>query len=283
MNKTQTMMWNGTVRALPWQEQLNAAAAGGCDALSITPSDYYRWLAHGLSTRDMLTMADDAGVKVTHLDPFVRWVDQWRPDMPESEFPTDAIAFDVDDFFRLANVLGVRSFTAWAGFPEGRYSVPQITDAFGALCSRAEKEGLRCDLEFIPVFGIPNLKMAWDIVQGAGAPNSGIMLDLWHYIRGGRDDALLRSIPGDKIGGLQLCDATMKVPDGMSLVFDGLNNRTAPGDGEFPIKDIVDVLRETGGLNVVGLEVFSSKFDAMSAAEIAQISKNNLKQTLRTI
>jgi sugar phosphate isomerase/epimerase len=78
------------------------------------------------------------------------------------------------------------------------------------------------------------------VVDRAGASNSGIVLDLWHYMRGGRDDALLRSIPGKKITGVQLCDATAKVPDATSLVFDGLNNRRAPGDGEFPIGGILD-------------------------------------------
>jgi sugar phosphate isomerase/epimerase len=154
-----------------------------------------------------------------------------------------------------------------------RYETPQLIDAFGALCRQAAHEGLRCDLEFIPVFGIRDLKTAWQIVDGAGAANSGIVLDLWHYMRGGRNDALLRSIPGDKITGVQLCDATVKLPAGMSLAFDGLNNRRAPGEGEFPIAEILEVLRKSGGLNIVGLEIFSREFDRMSAKAIGEKSR----------
>jgi 4-hydroxyphenylpyruvate dioxygenase len=274
-------MWNGTVRALPLKEQLRAAAIAGCTSLSVTPSDYNKWLGTSISTRNMLAMAEDAGVRITHLDPFVRWVDDWMPDLPGENFPTDIIAYDADDFFRMAGALQVRSFTAWGGFPPGRYETPQLIDAFGALCRRAEQEGLRCDLEFIPVFGIRDLKTAWQIVEGAGAANSGIAFDLWHYMRSGRDDALLRSIPGDKITGVQLCDATLKVPDGMSLTVDGLNNRRAPGEGEFPIDEIVDVLRQTGGLNIVGLEIFSSEFDRMSADAIGERSRGILDRTLQ--
>jgi sugar phosphate isomerase/epimerase len=280
MNQAKRIMWNGTVRALPLKEQLRAAAIAACEALSVTPSDYNKWLGTSLSTRDMLAMADDAGVRITHLDPFVRWVDQWMPDLPGENLPTDSIAYDAEDFFRMAAALKVQSFTAWGGFPAGRYGTPQLIDAFGALCQRAEREGLRCDLECIPVFGIRDLKTAWQIVDGAGASNSGVVLDFWHYMRGGRDDALLRSIPGDKITGVQLCDATAKVPDGMSLAFDGLNNRRAPGDGEFPIAEILRVLRESGGLNRVGPEIFSLEFDRMSAKDIGEKSRAILDRTL---
>ena len=142
MGNPRRIMWNGTVRALPLREQLRAAAIAGCEALSVTPSDYVAWLGKAISTRDMKAMAEDAGVRITHFDPFVRWVEQWQPDLPGEDFPTDSIAFDADDFFRMAGALGVESFTAWAGFPAGRYGMPQVIDAFGALCKRAAAEGL---------------------------------------------------------------------------------------------------------------------------------------------
>ena len=280
MQQATRMMWNGTVRALPLKQQLHAASVAGCTALSATPGDYNRWLGGGVSTRDMLAMADDAGVRTTHLDPFVRWIDRWRPELPGEDFPTDWLAFEADDFFRMAAALRVESFTAWGGFPVGTYDTAQLTDAFGALCRRADQEGLRCGLEFIPVFGIPDLRTAWDIVRGAAAVNGGIIFDFWHYMRGGRDDALLRSIPGGKIMAVQLCDATAEVPGGMSLAFDGLNNRRLPGDGDFPIDEIVSVLRESDGFHNVGLEVFSLQFDAMSAQAIGEVSRRSLDQML---
>lgn len=280
MNNRRKIMWNGTVRALPLKEQLRATAIAGCEALAVTPSDYFNWRGHGISTNDMLTMADDAGVSITHLDPFVRWVDHWQPEL--ENFPTDAIAFDADDFFRAAGALKVQSFTAWGGFPDGRYTLTHLIDAFGALCYRAAREGLRCDLEFIPVFGIRNLDMAWKIVDGAGASNSGIFLDFWHYMRGGPADTLLRSIPGDKITGVQLCDATAKLPDGMTLAEDGLNNRRTPWDGDFPIDEILNSLRQSGGLNNVGLEIFSPEFDRLSADEIGKRSRKALDRALQT-
>jgi hypothetical protein len=54
-------------------------------------------------------------------------------------------------------------------------------------------------------------------------------------MRSGPDEALLRSIPGEKITAVQLCDATAEVSPGMSLAYDGLSNRVTLGEGTFPI------------------------------------------------
>jgi hypothetical protein len=68
----------------------------------------------------------------------------------------------------------------------------------------------------------------------------------------------------------------------MSLVEDGLNNRRAPGDGDFPIQEIIQVLRESGGLNDVGLEIFWPQFDAMSAEAIGGVCRRILDEQLGT-
>ena len=47
-----------TVRAPPLKEQLRAAAIAGCEALSVTPSDYNRWLGASISTQDMLARVE---------------------------------------------------------------------------------------------------------------------------------------------------------------------------------------------------------------------------------
>ena len=215
MSNLRRVMWNGIVRAMPLAEQLRATQLAGCEALTLTPSDYVTWLSHSISTRDMSAMAADAGVAITHLDPLVRWTDAWRLELPGDEaFAVDIVGFDVDDFFRMAGALEVQSSTGWAGFSRDRYNRAQIVDAFGNLCRRAATEGLRCDLEFMPVFGIPDLQTAWDIISKVGAPNSGIVLDLWDYVRSGFDPALLSTIPGERIMAVQLCDASLTLPAG---------------------------------------------------------------------
>ena len=280
MSDVSRIMWNGTVRALPFHEQVEAARVAGCSAIAITPSDYNKWLGISMATSDLRAIAKDQGVKIAHLDPFVRWTADWRPHLEGLDFPVDIVGFDEDDFFRMAGALEVSSFTAWSGFATGRYSLAEIEDAFGSLCCRSAKEGLRCDLEFIPVFGVHSLKMAWEILEHVNAPNCGIVFDFWHYMRSGPDEALLRSIPGEKITGVQLCDATAEVPEGMSLAYDGLNNRLVPGEGAFPIADLIATLRGTGALNNVGLEIFSPRFDRLDAQKIGDLTRGVMDRFL---
>jgi sugar phosphate isomerase/epimerase len=279
MSNMRKIMWNGTVRALPLAGQLRAASIAGCEALSVTPFSYVKWLAASLTTRDMVTMAADAGIRITHLDPLLRWITRWKPNRNEATFPYDALSFDQNDFFRFAQALGVTSFTAWIA-PVDLLSFDEIVDDFGNLCLRAAGLGLRCDLEFIPMYGIPNLETAWNIVKAVNAPNSGIVFDFWHYSRGKPDDQLLRTIPGDKITAVQLCDGTAELAPGISLIYDGQKLRQPPGEGGFRVKEIVGILRDIGGLNNVGPEIFSERFDTMTAEDIGLICRTSLDAAL---
>ncbi|MEM8654129.1 MAG: hypothetical protein AAGF36_05240 [Pseudomonadota bacterium] len=87
-------------------------------------------------------------------------------------------------------------------------------------------------------------------------------------MRGNPDLDLLASIPGDKIASVQLADAAAAIPEGRSPVDDCLNWREPCGEGEFPVAEITRIISDIGGLRNVGPEIFSAKFDAMSADEI---------------
>jgi hypothetical protein len=50
-------MWNGTVRALPFGEQVEAARIAGCSAITVTPSDYNKWLGASISTSNLRSKA----------------------------------------------------------------------------------------------------------------------------------------------------------------------------------------------------------------------------------
>jgi 4-hydroxyphenylpyruvate dioxygenase len=275
-------MWNGTVRSLSFAEQLRATSLAGCQAMSVTPYGYTQWLTQGFSNQDLLSMASDIGVRLFHLDPLIRWVANWKPDLPEHVFPYHALSFTEDEFFGIADALGVESFSVWGAFPEGAISFSEIVDAFGSLCARASNRGLRCDLEFLPMYGIRTLEAAWRIVEAAGAANSGLVFDCWHYFRGRQDDALLQSIPGSRITAVQLADAAAVAPAGVPLIRDGQTSRRLPGEGDFRIADIIHILRATGGLNTVGLEIFSTTFDDMSADEIGAACRRSLATVLAT-
>jgi sugar phosphate isomerase/epimerase len=266
------VMYNATVRALPFAEQCRAASLAGCGALTMTPAGYLALLTQGLTTRELRAIAADHGVAITHLDPLARWTPRWIPDNYQGNYDLAMIAFDIDDFLRMTDALGCRSFTALGTHPAGSLRTDELVDHFGALCRRAAVEGLRVDLEFAPLWGLATLEQAWDVVRGVDAANSGIMFDMWHFHRSSSSAALLAQIPGFRITGVQLNDGDAELPMGRTLIEDCLFCRMPPGAGDFRVRDIVAILRASGGLNHVGPEIFSRAFDSLGAEEIAERS-----------
>lgn len=83
-------MWSGNVRNLPFPERVKATAQAGFDILTLSPFDWLDAMRSGLSTRDMKTMAADAGIRLDHLDPIARWAPGLPPAGVCSYGPTRA-------------------------------------------------------------------------------------------------------------------------------------------------------------------------------------------------
>ena len=155
-----------------------------------------------------MTMADDAGIRIDHMDPIARWAPEFIPDNITEPAYLTFLLCDIDDFLRIGDTMRITSMTAICSFPAGK-EVPldQLVDGFGKLCDRAAPLGMRVDLEFVPMWGLRDLKTAWAIVKGADRPNSGLIFDFYHFMRGDPDEALLETIPSERILSVQVADA----------------------------------------------------------------------------
>jgi len=179
----------------------------------------------------------------------------------------------VDDFFRSGEALQVTSMSAIATYPAGvEIPVDQLTESFAKLCDKAANFGVRCDLEFIPMWGLRDLKTAWAVVKGADRPNSGLLFDFYHYMRGNPDDGLLETIPADKISAVQVADANAKINPNISLFQDCIFRRVHPGEGAFPVTSLLQLLERKGALRRLGPETFSSVLDTLPADAIAEVT-----------
>lgn len=261
------LLWQGTVRALPLAEQLRVANETGFGKISVTPFHLDMWMKEGTSAADMKAMAADYAVKLSHLDPLTKWAPKWKPNNVADEF-LPFLGFETDRFFEIAEEFECESISTICSFPAGAVNRQQLTEAFAEICDRAAERGLVCHLEFIPFWGLFDLNMAWQVIRDADKAGSGIVFDYWHFMRGNPDLELLASIPGDKIASVQLADAAAAIPEGRDPVDDCLNWRVPCGDGDFPVTEITRTLAEIGGMRNVGPEIFSAKFDAMTADEI---------------
>ena len=124
---------------------------------------------------DMRALLDDNGVAVAEIDGRMDWL------------PGDWGAPSVADFVAAAAALGARSITVLE--TRGRRvgtDVPLdvVVRAFAALCDRAADHGLLVHLEYFPWSGIAAFATAHEIARTAGRANGGVMVDVWHHLRG---------------------------------------------------------------------------------------------------
>jgi sugar phosphate isomerase/epimerase len=259
--------------------KLRATRIAGYEDLSQMPIEIERMAAAGISPREVRQRAADQGITIGRLDPLNTWPRIWRPDnMDEAYIAT--VDTPADRFFPLAEAVGAKFMSLNATFPLNSMALDEITGHYAAICRRAADHGMTCDLEPIPLWGVPTLAMAWEIVKGSGAKNGGLVIDTWHMVRGGSDIRLLEEIPGHMIHSVQLNDGPLTLPPGVTIK-DNCYDRKFPGDGEFPNVELVRILDRTGGLNQVCPEVFSPVLATMSVEEVGTRTRDTVAAVIR--
>ncbi len=260
-------LWPACVRAHSFEDQLEAAAFARFDRLCIGPLTYQDLRTRGKSPAAIVRMARKHGVALGHYDGFSDWAPiRYGPDLPDAA--RDIFDVSTDDCLRICNELGLNAICAVGAFQRGQVETSALIEGFAEFCDRAAESGLRVDLEFVPMWGVATLEDAWTIVRESGAENAGILLDMWHFFRGEPDMELLRKLPEGSITAVQLTDAAAAL-EGNDLFEDCLHYRRLPGQGELPVQEVMEILRDKGGVQSVGPEVFADELDRLDSREAA--------------
>jgi sugar phosphate isomerase/epimerase len=187
----------GTIPTATFVERVEAARRAGFDAISLFPQQYLdARKREKLSVADMRRILSDNCISLDEVDPLLDW---FGPTQTRSE----ALIFEI------AQALGARSINAPLAFAPA-IEVSEVTSAFARLCERAAAVELRVDLEFLPWTIVPDLSSALQIVREADQPNAGVMLDCWHFYRGGSDVNEISRLSEDeaaRITSIQMNDA----------------------------------------------------------------------------
>ena len=259
------VFWPACVRLHPFREHVEAAVAGGFTSLVVSTDTIDEAAQSGLSLPEMKRIAEDAGVPIRHYDSLTAWapirLPSWAPARMRARFDVSlARALDICDLLCVTNIVAV------AAFPRNSVDQERLIEGFADLCDLVAKAGIRVELEFMPILGVPDLVTAWGIVREAARKNSGIMLDTWHFVKSGSSIELLRSIPGEYLHSIQLSDGYADLR-GKDLFEDMIQWREFPGEGELPVLDLFKIASSVGKLRHVGPEVFSKRADSMAARE----------------
>ncbi|MGV6875556.1 sugar phosphate isomerase/epimerase family protein [Pseudochelatococcus sp. B33] len=154
-----------------------------------------------------------------------------------------------DDWLRVLEV--------GAALGAGRLTVAGNDADFGALADRlaalaedAAGHGIAVDLEFMPFRPVRGLAEALDILKRAGAANAHVLVDALHMVRSASPVSLLAETPAGLIGSFQLCDGPLAPPYPDDLPREARTERLLPGEGDFPLADMLKALPPATGIGV---------------------------------
>jgi sugar phosphate isomerase/epimerase len=123
------------------------------------------------------------------------------------------------------------------------YSNPDRAETAAVLAKFAEiaaEYGLAVNLEPVAGGHTATLKQGADMIAASGA-NVGITFDPWHLIGSGGSVADILEIDRSLIRYVQLCDGPVPMP-AETVGFGSVAERAYPGDGQFPLLDMLRLL-----------------------------------------
>jgi len=174
-----------------------------------------------LMCRELPPLLRDAGLRVWDVE-IIRLNDATRP---QAHMP----------LMETAAVLGARRMKLVCDSEDQA----RAADTLARLCDLAAPFGLALDLEYMIFSGVKSLKAASDLVEAANRPNLFVLVDALHWVRAGDIEAI-RSAETARLGYVQLCDGPLRGPSNrQALIQEARTNRLAPGEGEFPLDELL--------------------------------------------
>jgi sugar phosphate isomerase/epimerase len=203
-------------------EMVRTAAALGCEHVCLftqgTGGDFPFPVVGDADVPDLLRLMDSLGVSILGSTTFAL----------TPTLVVDAYAGGFERSRRLGSrVANVRFLDAEQG---------RLTDNFARLAELAGRYGVELTIEFMGFGKREALDQALEVIRQAG--RGKITIDPLHVVRTGVSLDALRRLAPDMIGYVQFCDGPLAgTPE--SYAREGAFDRLPPGDGEFPLGEIL--------------------------------------------
>jgi len=253
-----------------FKDRVESAARAGFKGFGLWHADLDHVLERR-SLKEIKQIFDDNGIKHIELEFLTDWfLDDERKKKSDIERRKLLTA---------AEVLQAKHVKV-GDFLREKTSMPRLIESFAELCNEAAEQGTRIGFELMPFSMIDTLKDSLTMVEGAGANNGGIVLDLWHIVK--------LKIPYEEVGrmplrylvSVELNDGTFEAP--WSLHEDTVNHRRLCGEGEFDIRSFIACVQKVGYSGPWGIEVLSEELRKKPLDELTTRSFNTTMSQFRT-
>jgi len=223
------------------ESKLYAASSAGFSAVGLDQAD--------------LGSPDEAGrqelrlsaLAVAELEGVTGWMAPGRTSRTMALMQAEAL-------FATAADIGAQLAIAWPA--DEPVELLAAAGYFVDLCRTAEPFGIAVGLEFVGGSAtIPDLATAWQLVEVAEAANGGIVLDTFHFFRGGSTIETVEAIPGERILLIQVSDAPPLPPSELED-----RHRLYPGTGALALESLLAAIRAKGYSGYYCLELSNPEY-----------------------
>ena len=184
-----------------------------------------------------------------------------------------------EKLFRWADELGATYVSTLGTFDGPTAPFDEAVDALGRFADRATARGLRPHLEPIPSTKVHDLTAGMDLVRAVGRPNLGLLLDTYNLGRAGVDPAELDAVPIELVFQVQIADG-VGIEDGADYFADSFHHRGLPGEGSFPVLEMMAALARQGPLPPCGPEVLNAELHALHPRDCGPRSGEAMRKLL---
>lgn len=248
-----------TLDTTPLADALRAAKQAGWDAVELRRIDFTRCLEKGLTNAQVLDLVRKSGLKVACAGT------EYGLIFAKGE-ERDRLLKVLDETCANAVALGCDLVMTSPGMnPSG--PAREAATNFRAGGEVAKKHRVRFALEFNSQHdSINRLEAGREIVELAGHPNCGLLLDAYHLERSGGGGRGFESFPAEKIFAFQFSD----VPAGPPAAVRRPTDRLPPGKGKVRWREVFQLLREKNYQGYLSYEAPNPDYWSRPPQEVAR-------------
>jgi len=247
------------VSPVPFPARAAAAGGAGFEGFGFAQEDLDHVLT-GLSYREIGTILADNNLRHVEIEVLLDWFCNG-----ERRRVSDATRRAM---LTSAERLGASHIKVCGDITGANWPLEVVIESFAQLCDQARDAGTRVGIELFPGSSIADLGAGLAIVQGAGRDNGGLLLDIWHMVRGGIPFEEIAGLPPGSIIHVELDDAAA-VGTG-PILEDTIERRRLCGQGDFDIPGFLRSVARTGYEGLYGVEILSDEHRALDVEEAAR-------------